>query len=130
MTGPPDRGLADTSWFIASEQRRILSVHPQELAVSIITIAELRLGVLMAASDASRALRLNTLTHAEQLSPLPVDGAVAEAWARLIQALRATGRRLPINDSWIAATAMAHDLPIVTQDADYDGVPGLEVVRV
>jgi len=84
----------------------------------------------MAASDTSRALRLNTLSHAEQLRPLPVDGAVAEAWARLIQTLRAAGRRLPINDSWIAATAMAHDLPIVTQDADYDGVPGLLVVHV
>lgn len=84
----------------------------------------------MAGDDRSRALRLNTLLFAEQLSPLPIDRMVAEAWARLNQALRSVGRRLPVNDSWIAATAIAHGLTVVTQDADYDGVPGLHVIRV
>jgi predicted nucleic acid-binding protein len=37
---------------------------------------------------------------------------------------------MPANDSWIAATALAYELPILTQDGDYDDVPGLEVVRV
>jgi predicted nucleic acid-binding protein len=43
---------------------------------------------------------------------------------------RAAGRRAPINDSWIAATAIAHGVPIVTQDSDYDGMPGVEVIRI
>ena len=84
----------------------------------------------MAGDDRSRVLRLNTLLVAAQLSPLPIDRAVAEAWARLAKALRSVGGRLPINDSWIAATAIAHGLPVVTQDTDYDGVPGLHVIRV
>ena len=100
------------------------------MAVSIVTIAELNLGVLNAVDGATRARRLTTLIRAESLSPLPVDGAVAEAWSRLMAALRAAGRRLPANDSWIAATAMAHNLPVVSQDADYEGVPGLDVIRV
>jgi predicted nucleic acid-binding protein len=37
---------------------------------------------------------------------------------------------MPVNDSWIAATAMSLGVPVVTQDADYDGVPGLQVIRV
>jgi predicted nucleic acid-binding protein len=37
---------------------------------------------------------------------------------------------MPVNNSWIAATAMAHRLPVVTQDDDYDGVPGLDVIRI
>lgn len=37
---------------------------------------------------------------------------------------------MPLNDSWIAATANAHRIPVVTQDGDYDGVPGLHVIRV
>jgi len=37
---------------------------------------------------------------------------------------------MPLNDSWIAATAIAHKLPVVAQDADYDRVPGLKVIRV
>jgi predicted nucleic acid-binding protein len=38
--------------------------------------------------------------------------------------------RLPLNDSWIAATAIANHMPVVSQDGDYDGVPGLRVIRV
>ena len=52
------------------------------------------------------------------------------AWAELRIRLRESGRRLGANDSWIAATAIAHDLPLVTQDRDYDGVPGLTVVAL
>lgn len=37
---------------------------------------------------------------------------------------------MPLNDSWIAATAIANRIPVVSQDEDYDEVPGLEVVRV
>src|SRR2546421_4137783 len=61
---------------------------------------------------------------------VPVDGRVAGAWAALRLALRDEGRRMPLNDSWIAATAIAHRIPVVSQDADYDRIPGLEVIRV
>jgi predicted nucleic acid-binding protein len=122
--------LADTSWFVAQGQRRSLREHPAELAVSILTVAELRFGVLNASDDGARAERLRTLLEAESLSPLPIDRLVAEAWARLRRALLIGGRRMPVNDSWIAATAIAHRLPVVTQDSDYDGVPGLRVIRV
>jgi hypothetical protein len=37
---------------------------------------------------------------------------------------------MPVNDSWIAATAIAHDIPVVTQDDDYDDALGLEVIKV
>jgi predicted nucleic acid-binding protein len=38
--------------------------------------------------------------------------------------------RMPVNDSWIAAIAIANEMVVVTQDKDYDGVPGLDVVKV
>ena len=126
------RALADTSLLIAFETGRPLSdlPLPDQLAVSVITIGELRAGVLAAADLAVRDRRLVTLSAASALDPLPIDGAVAEAWALLRIALRDTGRRMPVNDSWIAATAIAHGIPVVTQDDDYDEVPGLEVVWV
>lgn len=40
------------------------------------------------------------------------------------------GRLMPVNDSWIAATAIALGVPVVTQDDDYDGAPGLDVIKV
>ena len=96
----------------------------------MITVGELRLGVLAANDGPTRARRLATLSRAEAFDPIPVDARVAAAWAALRLALRDHGIRMPVNDSWIAATAIAHKLPVVSQDADYDGIPGLDVIRV
>ncbi|HET8929322.1 MAG TPA: type II toxin-antitoxin system VapC family toxin [Acidimicrobiales bacterium] len=125
-------GLADTSVFVARESRRPLDIDalPDELAVSAITIGELRAGVLAASDPLIADRRLSTLQAALGLDPIPVDGRVANAWARLRIELREQGRRLGVNDSWIAATAMAHDLALVTQDDDYDGLDAVAVIKV
>lgn len=126
-----ERALADTSLFIARESGRPLAgPPPRQIAVSYVTIGELRAGVLAASDPRARARRLETLTRAESLRPLPIDAGVARAWGELRVALRDAGRRMLVNDSWIAATAIAHGIPVVTQDTDYDDVPGLDVVRV
>lgn len=96
----------------------------------MITIGELRFGVLAATDTAARTIRLRTLEGALAFDPLPIDQDVADTWAELRVALRAAGRRLDVNDSWIAATAIAHGLPLVTQDRDYRDVPGLDVVAL
>jgi predicted nucleic acid-binding protein len=126
------RGLADTSIFIANEAGRTLDANrlPDEIAVSIITIGELRSGVLAAVDVDTRDRRLNTLMRALELQPIPVDESVADAWARLRVSLRDRGLRMPVNNSWIAATALALGVPVVTQDADYLELPGLDVVRI
>jgi predicted nucleic acid-binding protein len=126
------RGLADTSVFIARESGRPLDSDalPDELAVSIITIGELRAGVLAASSVEVRDRRLGTLTAALQLEPVPVDESVAAHWARLRVLLRDSGQRMPVNDSWIAATALALGVPVVTQDDDFPDLAELDVVRV
>ena len=41
-----------------------------------------------------------------------------------------TGQRMPINDSWIAATAMSLKVPVVTRDDDFPDVEGLSITRV
>lgn len=125
-------GLVDTSVFIARETGRALraDVLPDRLLVSVITIGELRAGVLAAPDLDTRDRRLATLTMALAFDPLPIDDDVASHWARLRISLRDRGLRMPVNDSWIAATAIALHIPIVTQDEDYVDVPGLEVLRV
>jgi predicted nucleic acid-binding protein len=126
------RGLADTTVFIARESGRSLEADslPDEIGVSVITIGELRAGVLAAADVGTRDRRLATLTHALALEPIPVDGSVAESWARLRLLLRDSQQLMPVNDSWIAATALALGVPVVTQDDDYADVPGLAVIKV
>ena len=127
-----ERGLADTSVFIATETGRPIdpAALPASIAVSIITIGELRAGVLAAADLTTRDRRLSTLTAALTLDPVPIDDAVAASWARLRIILRDANQRMPVNDSWIAATALALGVPIVTQNSDFPDVPELEVILV
>ena len=125
-------GLADTSVFIAHESGRPLRVEalPDRLAVSVVTIGELRAGVLAAADLATRDRRRATLTAVLALEPVVGDEEGAATWARLRVALRDRGLRMAVNDSWIAATAMTLSVPLVTQDDDYVEVPGLAVIQV
>jgi hypothetical protein len=125
-------GLAETTVFIALESGHSLRVDalPDRLAISVITIGELRAGVLNAADVETRDRRLTTLTAALALAPVPIDQGVAEAWARLRTLLRQHGLRMPVNDSWIAATAMTLGVAVVTQDDDYVIIPGLAVIHV
>ena len=127
--------LVDTSVFIASETGRAVDAAklPERLHVSVVTVAELHAGVLAASDLATRSRRLATTEMVAGLRPLPIDGHVAAQWARLRVALVEAGRRGRPNDLWIAATALANGLPLVTQDADFDALAGLglvEVVRV
>lgn len=128
------RGLLDTSVFIARESRGLdTGSLPAEVAVSIVSYAELRAGVLAAVDVSVRSRRLTTLQAVADLHPLPIDTAVADHWARLRLRLAQTGRRVDVNDTWIAATALAHDVPVVTQDADFDPLAELSellVIRV
>ena len=61
---------------------------------------------------------------------LPVDAAAARVWAELWVRLAERGRRVNVNDLWIAATAASRGLPVITQDADFDAVDGLSGVTV
>jgi predicted nucleic acid-binding protein len=126
------RALADTSVFVAAEAARRLdrTVLPDELSVSVITVGELRAGVLTAADVPTRDRRLATLVSVLALDPVPIDNEVADRWARLRLELREGGIRMPVNDSWIAATAMALEVPVVTQDGDFPSLPGLIVMHV
>ncbi|WP_420625562.1 type II toxin-antitoxin system VapC family toxin [Candidatus Poriferisodalis sp.] len=126
------RGLADTSLFIARETGRPLRTDaiPDRLSVSAITIGELRVGVLKVSDTVVRHRRLATLASALALQPLPIDTDVAAAWALLRVTLRERGMAIPINDSWIAATALAHEVPVVTQDHDFPVLGGLSVIQV
>jgi predicted nucleic acid-binding protein len=124
-------GIADTSVFIARESGRALDVSalPEDLGVSIITIGELRAGVLAAVDVDTRDRRLATFSAAQALDPIPIDEPVAGAWARLRILLRDSDQRMPVNDSWIAATAISLGVAIVTQDDNYAEVPGLLVIK-
>jgi predicted nucleic acid-binding protein len=126
------RALLDTSFFVATEFGRPLAQMDQvtRTEVSIVTLAELTVGVLLA-TDADRPVRMATLSAVESTwDPLPIDAEVARQFARMVAALRVERRRVPVLDALVAATAMVEQIPVVTQDRDYDSIPGIDVIRV
>lgn len=122
------RGIADTSVFIAQETGRPLGALPDEIAVSVITAAELELGVLRADDPSVRAIRLRTLTRVRAEFPLlPIDEATASWFARLTDEQLRAGRKPRRHDTWIAAAAKRHDAAVLTQDRDFTTFASVDV---
>jgi predicted nucleic acid-binding protein len=61
---------------------------------------------------------------------MPIDATVARAFAEIVAEARRQGRRPGIMDTWIAATAVAHNLALYTQDEDFRGIPRVRIVLV
>lgn len=133
---PQPAGLLDTSVFIARESDRPLGELPERVAVSVVTIGELQLGVLAATDPERKSRRADTLALARTADPIPISDAVMVTWAYLVADCRAAGvhRAIRLTDALIAATAIEHGLPVVTQDEDFGAMadvhPRLVVTRV
>lgn len=127
------RAVLDTSVLIAQEQSRPLAhALPDEVAISVVSIAELEVGVLVAGDQRTRAQRLRTLSEVRATAAaLPIDERTASAYARLASSVLLAGRKPRIHDTWIAASALVNDAEVWTQDADFSDFAGaLPVVRV
>ena len=99
----------------------------EPIVVSAISIGELHAGVELARDDATRSERLRRLTTIATTVPiLPVDPSVASRYGEL---RRASGRA-PSNDLWIAATAPAHDLTLITRDERLSTLPLIRVRHI
>ncbi len=139
MTDPgvserPIRGILDTSVIIAMRDITDPVTLPEEPLITTVTLAELSAGPLVARDDRERAARQAHLQQAEaDFDPLPFDRASAQAFGQVAASLRRSGRKPAARayDALIAATAMAHGLPVYTcNTADFDGIDGLRVVSV
>ncbi|MFI4990277.1 MAG: PIN domain-containing protein [Solirubrobacterales bacterium] len=127
------RAVLDTSVLIAREQGGAIDrALPDDVAFSVISIAELELGVLMARDAGTRGRRLRTLTEVRALAgALPVDERTASAYAQLAANVLGEGRKPRVHDTWIAAAALANDAEVWTQDGDFsDFADAVPVVRV
>lgn len=113
------RALVDTSVLAGRSHARLERLEAS-WAVSVVTVGELEAGVLLAGEASVRATRLRRLAALLAEAPaLPVERAVAARYGEL----RSRTGRLPSNDLWIAATALAHDLVLVTADERQADLP-------
>ncbi len=133
MTRRPT-GLLDTNTVILLSRLSDPDELPDAPLISAITLAELSVGPLLAATDVERAARLAHLQQAEaDFEPLPFDADAARAFGQVAACLRRAGRKPSARayDAMIAAIAIANDLPLFTCDPDdFRGIDGLDVVAI
>jgi len=128
--------LIDTSVIVDAERRggtRLRAVTGgEDRAISVVTASELLHGVHRAADATVRMRRLSYVERViERLEPLPISMHVARAHAEIWARLEADGALIGAHDLWIAATALAHGMPVVTLNArHFERVPGLQVLAV
>ena len=132
MTEPD--ALLDTSVIIAMGAIAAQSQLPTQPRISTVTLAELSVGPLVAATSRERARRQVRLQQVEaDFEPLPFDEAAARAFGQVSVSLRRAGRKSSARafDALIAATAIANDLPLYTcNPADFAGIDDLDVHAV
>lgn len=106
---------------------RWLRSNEAELVVDPIVVGEVRFGILLLPPGRRRArLERWFRTGVARLHCLPWDAEIGLRWAALLADLRASGLAMPVKDSMIAATALAHELAVATRNrADFEkaGVP-------
>jgi len=108
----------------APDQRVIdwLRKNERQICVDPIILGEVRFGILLLPAGKRRS-RLERWFDAgvQNLHCIPWEAATGLRWAKLLAALRASGRAMPIKDSLIAATALEHSLIIATHNrADFE----------
>jgi len=96
-------------------------------AVSLVTIGELLYGVRLARWGPTRSREFESKLH--RYVVISHDYDVAATYARVMTIRRQAGRPITTNDAWIAATAVRHNLPLVTHNRrDFDDIPGLDIL--
>lgn len=134
MSAAHPRGLLDTSVIVSLGGLPDAAGLPTRCFISVISLAELSVVPLVARTDHERVARQSVLQQVEaDFEPIPFDDQAARAFGRVSAELRASGRttRARAYDALIAATAVAHALPVYTRNPDdFAGIASLTLVEV
>ena len=126
--------MLDTNTVIVLARIEDPGLLPTEPLITAVTLAELSVGPLVASTEQERAARQAHLQQAESdFDALPFDASAARAFGQVAASLRRSGRKAGARayDAMIAATALAHQLPLYTCNPDdFTGIDGLEVILV
>jgi tRNA(fMet)-specific endonuclease VapC len=128
---PVNEVLLDTNWIINFLKGRqdatdlVAGLLDRGLVLSVVSYGETYEGIVNSPDFNERVQALDDL--ALLTGVLSTDIEIAIRYARTRSELRATGQLIPDNDLWIAATALAHNLELVTRDRHFERVPGLKL---
>jgi predicted nucleic acid-binding protein len=123
MRPRPERRVVE--WIEATDEN--------VLFISVLTLGEIRKGIA-ALTDAMRRVKLESwLEHDLALRfsgrILTIDAAIADRWGRISGSTAAKRSPIPVIDALLAATALHHDLILVTRDMSHAGVSGATMLN-
>ena len=123
--------LLDTNAYSAfkrgdSESIEILR-RAETIGISSVVLGELLSGFAAGAREADNRRQLNAFLESPRVTVLPVNEGTADFYARVYHGLKRKGKPIPVNDLWIAATALQHGFAVFTYDQHFREVEGLIV---
>lgn len=128
------RILLDTSAYSAfmggHPEAKIALQQAEEIFLTPVVMGELLTGFRAGTHEHRNRRNLHQFLSSPRVDVLVIDGETAERFAIIVHSLRAAGTPIPINDVWIAASAMQHGLRILTADAHYRKVPQVIVETI
>ena len=98
------------------------------LCTCSIVLGELLYGA--AKSARSQENRNKAKAFCSHFNLLQVDENVSDAYGSIKNELLKHGKVLPENDMWIAATALANNISVITQDKHFSDITGLQVIKM
>jgi tRNA(fMet)-specific endonuclease VapC len=98
-----------------------------ELCLPVTVLGELRFGARKSSRAQSNLAKVESLVA--RCRVLETVSATADVYSAVRLSLLNKGQPIPENDIWIAAACLEHAVPLVTGDAHFDAVPGLQVLR-
>ncbi|HLF08212.1 MAG TPA: type II toxin-antitoxin system VapC family toxin [Dehalococcoidia bacterium] len=125
------RYLLDADWVINYLRGKTEAVEPvtaladEGLAMSLVTYGEVLEG--LGGSPSAQLAHFDQL--AEALELLTLDVEICRRYAQTRAHLRSRGELIPDNDLWIAATALRHDLVLLSHDHHFTRIPGLSLFQ-
>jgi tRNA(fMet)-specific endonuclease VapC len=126
--------LVDTniiSYSLKGDSRALLYrgyLNQQSLAISLITVAELKLWGKQAKWGSQRVANLESYLR-QGFNIIGVNWELCDSWAAVRLECQLAGRPLAPHDAWIAATALQYDLPLVTHNAkDFAPITNLQMI--
>ena len=102
-------------------------MHDNQLLVSFMTIAELDQWVIR--SRWGERLKGHLEEYLSKFTVVHSNRELCLIWAEVTESARVAGFTINAADAWIAATALAYDIPLITHNSkDYRGVSGLQII--
>jgi tRNA(fMet)-specific endonuclease VapC len=123
------RVLLDTNAYVAFKRDDPNVVEllrlADEVVVSTVVLGELLAGFAAGQREPRNREELAQFLASPRVLVVPVDEGTADCYARVFALLRRKGRPIPVNDLWIAATALQHGLLLITYDEHFEAIEGL-----